>query len=69
MKLMVKRSSALLQCATILGARIINKPPLMPEMTRQKTYQLSGRPEKAQLSKLTVPENAAKMIYRGMVKF
>ena len=58
-KLIIKRYSGLQHCATTLGERIISKPPLMPEITRQKIYQDSEKLENAQLSRLIVPAKAA----------
>lgn len=46
-------------CATTQGDKIINNPPLIPEMTRQKIYQIWGKSEKAQQSKLNMPAMAA----------
>ena len=33
-------------------------PPLIPEITRQKIYQASEKPAKAQLIKLNIPAKA-----------
>ena len=58
MKLILKRSFSSEHCATILGDKIMINPPLIPEITRQKIYQASEKPAKAQLIKLNIPAKA-----------